>query len=88
MKKFFAAAVLLGAMTACCGAQNDKPLTETTWKLVSMEGIPAAAIEAEDDAFTLVFSGEDMSAAGRTNCNLLFSNYEAIDGNLAFGEVA
>ncbi|MDE6445891.1 MAG: META domain-containing protein [Alistipes sp.] len=87
MKKMLAAVALLGAMTACGGAQNDKPLTETTWKLVATEGIPAEAIAAEDDAFTLVFSGEDMSAAGRTNCNLFFGNYEAIDGTLAFGEM-
>ena len=87
MKRFFTAALLLGAMTACCGTQNDKPLEGTVWKLASMEGIPAEAIAADDDAFTLIFSEEDMSAAGRTNCNLYFGSYEAIDGTLAFGEM-
>lgn len=86
MKRFFAASLLLGAMTAC-GAHNDKPLEGTVWKLASMEGIPAAAIADDDDAFTLVFSNEDMSAAGRTNCNLYFGSYETIDSTLAFGEM-
>jgi len=81
------AASLLGAMAACCGAQNNKPLEGTTWKLASMEGIPAEALASDDDAFTLVFSAEDMSAAGRTNCNLYFGNYETADGTLAFGEM-
>lgn len=74
-------------MTACDGAQNDKPLEGPMWKLVSMEGIPAAALEGEEDAFTLLFSADDMSVGGRTNCNLFFGNYEAIDGTMAFGEM-
>ncbi|MCM1151453.1 MAG: META domain-containing protein [Alistipes sp.] len=87
MKKFFAAAALLAAMTACGGAANDKPLEGTVWKLSAMEGIPASAIGSEEDAFTLSFDGEEMMVAGRTNCNRFFSNYEAIDGTLAFGDM-
>lgn len=87
MKKILAAAVLFAAMTACDGVRNDKPLEGTVWKLTSMEGIPAAAIDSEVDAFTLMFDGEEMMAAGRTNCNRFFCNYEAIDGTLAFGEM-
>ncbi len=87
MKKIFAAAVLLAAMTACGGAQNDKPLEGPVWKLVSMEGVPASAIESGEDAFTLLFSADDMSVGGRTDCNLFFGNYEAIDGTMAFGEM-
>jgi len=87
MKKIFTAAALLVAMTACGGAESRKPLEETAWKLVSMEGIPASAIDSEEDAFTLLFSSEDMSVAGRTNCNLFFGNYETADGTLAFGEM-
>ena len=85
MKKIFAAAVLLVAMTACGGAKNDRPLEGTTWKLVSMEGIPAEAIAAEDDAFTLEFNGEEMLVAGRTNCNRFFGSYDAGDGTMVFG---
>ncbi|MDE5708771.1 MAG: META domain-containing protein [Alistipes sp.] len=87
MKKILAAAALFAVMTACDGVRSDKPLEGTVWKLTSMEGIPAAAIDSEADAFTLSFDGEEMLAAGRTNCNRFFCNYEAIDGTLAFGEM-
>ena len=41
MKKIFAAAVLLGAMTACGGSQQKAlPLEGTQWKLAKMEAIP------------------------------------------------
>lgn len=87
MKKILAAVALLVAMTACGGAQNNKPLEGTVWKLSSMEGIPASAIEGEDDAFTLLFNGEEMLVSGRTNCNRFFGSYNAADGALAFGDM-
>lgn len=86
MKKILAAFALLAAMTACGGADN-KPLDGTVWKLASMEGIPASAIDSEDDAFTLVFNGEETMVAGRTNCNRFFGSYNAADGALSFGEM-
>lgn len=87
MKKILAAVALLVAMTACGGAQNNKPLEGTVWKLSSMEGIPASAIEGEGDAFTLLFNGEEMLVSGRTNCNRFFGSYNAADGALAFGDM-
>ena len=52
MKKIFAAAALLLAMTACGGSQKEAlPLEGTTWKLAKMEAIPAKAIDAEADFF-------------------------------------
>ena len=52
MKKIFAAATLLLAMTACGGSRTKNlPLEGTSWKLSRMETIPASAIEAEADAF-------------------------------------
>ena len=48
MKKIFAAAVLLGTMTACGGSQQKAlPLEGTQWKLARMEAIPAKAVAAE-----------------------------------------
>ena len=70
MKKIFAAAALLLAMTACGGSQKEAlPLEGTTWKLAKMEAIPAKAIDAEADFFTLQFSAADTLVSGRTNCN-------------------
>ena len=41
MKKIFAAAALLLAMTACGGSQKEAlPLEGTTWKLAKMETEP------------------------------------------------
>ena len=59
MKKIFAAAVLLGTMTACGGSQQKAlPLEGTQWKLARMEAIPAKAVAAEADFFTLEFNGK------------------------------
>lgn len=77
MKKIFAAAVLLGAMTACGGSQQKAlPLEGTQWKLAKMEAIPEKAVIAEDDFFTLEFNAADTMVAGRTNCNRFFGKYE------------
>lgn len=78
MKKFFAAAALLLAMTAC-GGSHDLTLESTTWKLTSMELVPASVIEAEPDSFTLLFDAADTLVAGRTNCNRFFGKY-TLDG--------
>ncbi len=87
MKKIFAAAALLGAMTACCGTKENCELEGTTWKLVSMEGIPASAIESEEDAFTLTFDRTEHLLAGRTNCNRFFGSYELDGEKLTLGEM-
>ena len=77
MKKIFAAAALLLAMTACGGSQKKAlPLEGTTWKLAKMEAIPAKAVDAEADFFTLQFSAADTLVSGRTNCNRFFGKYE------------
>ena len=77
MKKIFAAAALLLAMTACGGSQKEAlPLEGTTWKLAKMEAIPAKAVDAEADFFTLQFSAADTLVSGRTNCNRFFGKYE------------
>lgn len=87
MKKMLAAFALLAAMTACGGAHSNKPLDGTVWKLASMEGIPASAIDSEEDAFTLIFNAEEMFVNGRTNCNRFFGSYNASSGALTFGEL-
>lgn len=84
MKKIFAAATLLVAMTACSGAKSDLPLDGTTWKLASMAGIPSTAIGAEADNFTLEFNAADTLVAGRTNCNRFFGKYELTGRKLEF----
>lgn len=84
MKKYFAAAALLLAMTACGGAKHDKALEGTTWKLATMPGIPASAINGEADAFTLRFDPSDTLVSGRTNCNRFFGKYELRDRKLDF----
>ena len=85
MKKIFAAAVLLGAMTACGGSQQKAlPLEGTQWKLAKMEAIPAKAIAAEEDFFTLEFNAADTMVAGRTNCNRFFGKYELKGQKLEF----
>ena len=52
-------------MTACCGGAQTA-LEGTTWKLAEMEGIPAEAINAGADAFTLKFDAADTLVSGRT----------------------
>lgn len=85
MKKIFAAATLLLAMTACGGSQKkDLPLEGTTWKLSKMETIPAKAIDAEADFFTLQFNAADTLVSGRTNCNRFFGKYELKGKTLEF----
>ena len=85
MKKIFAAAALLLAMTACGGSQKKAlPLEGTTWKLAKMEAIPAKAIDAEADFFTLQFSAADTLVSGRTNCNRFFGRYELKGKKLEF----
>lgn len=87
MKNLFAAAVLL-AMTACGGTQNNLPLEGNTWKLTSMEGIPAEAIDAEEENFVLLFDGEESLVNGRTNCNRFFGAYTVEkEGDLSFGNM-
>lgn len=77
MKKIFAAAALLLAMTACGGAKKQAVSLEgTQWKLEKMAGIPAASINKEADFFTLTFNRADTMVAGRTNCNRFFGRYE------------
>mgnify|MGYP003071906492 FL=1 len=85
MKKIFAAAALLLAMTACGGSQKKAlPLEGTTWKLAKMEAIPAKAIDAEADFFTMQFSAADTLVSGRTNCNRFFGRYELKGQKLEF----
>ena len=85
MKKIFAAAALLLAMTACGGSQKKAlPLEGTTWKLAKMEAIPAKAVDAEADFFTLQFSAADTLVSGRTNCNRFFGKYELKGQKLEF----
>ena len=85
MKKIFAAAALLLAMTACGGSQKKAlPLEGTTWKLAKMEAIPAKAIDAEADFFTMQFSAADTLVSGRTNCNRFFGRYELKGKKLEF----
>lgn len=80
-------AALLLTLTACCCTQHDKPLEGTTWKLTSLEGIPATAIDAEEDAFTLRFDAEETMLAGRTDCNRFFGSYKVEDDTLTLGEM-
>ena len=88
MKKIFAAAALLLAMTACGGSQKKAlPLEGTTWKLAKMEAIPAKAVDAEADFFTLQFSAADTLVSGRTNCNRFFGKYELKGQKLSFGNL-
>lgn len=88
MKRVVAAVALLFAMTACGGAQkNALPLEGTMWKLSEMKGIPATAIDAEADAFTLQLNPADTMVAGRTNCNRFFGRYELKDARLSFGNM-
>lgn len=87
MKKFVAAAALLFAMTACGGAHKSLPLEGTTWKLSEMKGIPATAIDAEADFFTLQFNAADTMVAGRTNCNRFFGRYELKGSRLSFDQM-
>lgn len=87
MKRILAAAVLLMAMTACCCHQKSLPLEGTAWKLASMESIPASAVSAEEDAFTLMFNAADTLVAGRTNCNRFFGPYELQGKSLKFGNL-
>lgn len=84
MKRVYAAAVLLLAMTACGSGTINKPLEGTMWKLAQMDAIPDAAISAEADNFTLVFNAADTMVAGRTNCNRFFGKYEVKGGELDF----
>ena len=86
MTRIFAAATLLFAMTACGGSsQKELPLEGTTWKLARMESIPASAVDAEEDAFTLEFNAADTLVAGRTNCNRFFGKYERTGKSLKMG---
>lgn len=85
MKKIFAAAALLAAMTACGGSQEKAlPLEGTSWKLAKMDAIPAKAITAEADYFTLEFNAADTMVSGRTNCNRFFGKYELKGQKLEF----
>lgn len=83
MKKYFAAAALLVGMVAC-GGHSDAKLEGTTWKLASMEGIPAQAVDREADFFTLRFDAADTTVSGRTNCNRFFGKYETDGRKLDF----
>ncbi len=85
MKRVFAAAVLLLAMTACGGSQKKAlSLEGTLWKLSEMKGIPVTAIDAEADFFTLQFNPADTMVSGRTNCNRFFGRYVVKDSQLTF----
>ena len=86
MKRILAAAVLLFSLGSCCNCQQkDLPLEGTSWKLARMESIPASAVSAEEDAFTLEFNAADTLVAGRTNCNRFFGPYELKGKTLKFG---
>ena len=87
MKRIVAAVTLLVAMTACGGAQKKAPLEGTLWKLSEMKGIPATAVDAEADFFTLQFNAADTMVNGRTNCNRFFGRYAVKDARLSFDQV-
>lgn len=87
MKKFFAAATLLFAMTACGGTSHDLPLKGTAWKLAKMAGIPASVLDAQADSFTLQFNAADTLVSGRTNCNRFFGKYELKGKKLDLGNM-
>lgn len=87
MKKLVAAVALLVAMTACGGAQKNAPLEGTMWKLSEMKGIPASAMEAESDFFTLQLRAADTMVSGRTNCNRFFGRYTVKDARLSFDQM-
>lgn len=46
--------------------------------------IPAKAVDAEADFFTLQFSAADTLVSGRTNCNRFFGKYELKGQKLEF----
>ena len=52
-----------------------------------MEAIPAKAVDAEADFFTLQFSAADTLVSGRTNCNRFFGKYELKGQKLEFGNL-
>lgn len=84
MKKTIAAAGLL-LMLAACGGEKNASLENTQWKLLSAEGIPTSAIEAEADNFTLNFEARTLS--GRTNCNLFFGEFTTDGSRIEFGQM-
>lgn len=87
MKKYFAAAALL-VMTACGGpAVENKPLEGTQWKLSTMEGITAEAINKVPDFFTLKLNAADTMISGRTNCNRFFGKYHLDGKELEFSKM-
>lgn len=52
--------------------------------LPKWQAIPAKAIDAEADFFTLQFSAADTLVSGRTNCNRFFGKYELKGQKLEF----
>ncbi len=87
MKKIFIFAMMLLAM-ASCTPQENLPLEGYVWKLTKMEGIPAEAVQANPDFFTLQFDANETIASGRSNCNNFFGEYTLNDKGLIFDELA
>ncbi len=87
MKKIFIFAMMLFAM-ASCSTQENLTLEGYVWKLTKMEGIPAEAVQAKPDFFTLQFDADETIASGRSNCNNFFGEYTLNDKGLTFEELA
>ena len=89
MKKMFIAAAALLFAASCAHTKvvvEDKPLENTTWKLVELYGEANPAF-AEGDSFT--FTLDEGSITGKGSVNRFFGGYEfsAEDGVLDIGEL-
>lgn len=91
MKKMFIAATALLFAASCAHTKavvEDKPLENTTWKLVELYGNANPAFE-EGDSFTFTLDKSKGSITGKGSVNRFFGGYKfsAEDGVLDVGDM-
>ncbi len=84
-----AAALLLvafGAGPAVAGEKPDAPLSNTYWKLLTVDGKPAEIAEGQREAHVILRL--DGKVAGSTGCNRMTGSYKTKGSALTFGPIA
>ena len=88
----FLAGLLALGIQGCAGGDSGSrtpasSLTDTYWKLISLDGKPVTAENGQREAH-LILQDKDSRLAGSGGCNRIMGSYRLDESSLSFGKVA